>query len=166
MENPVAWYAVRTLSRTEKKVVERLKEKGIEAYVPLKVEKRKWSDRIKTIETPLITCYVFVHMALDRRIDVLRTQGVVGYVKEEHKDVQIPDQQMQDFIKAVSHVPEKVDFTPQRLKEGTPIIVKCGPLAGMKGEMMEYAGSKRIIIRLSSIGCARVEIEENSVEEL
>ena len=73
-----SWYAVRTSSRAEKRIVCRLKEKGIEAYVPLRVEKKKWSDRIKTVETPLITCYVFVRVASGRMIDVLRTQGVVG----------------------------------------------------------------------------------------
>ena len=97
----MAWYAVRTLSRTEKKVVERLKEKGIEAYVPLRVEKKKWSDRIKTVETPLITCYVFVRVASGRMIDVLRTQGVVGYVREGSVPVVIPDRQMNDFIRSV-----------------------------------------------------------------
>ncbi len=164
MENLVAWYAVRTLSRTEKKVVERLKEKGIEAYVPLKVEKRKWSDRIKTIETPLITCYVFVHMALDRRIDVLRTQGVVGYVKEGSVPVVIPDRQMNDFIRSVDNVPHSVEFTTSELKAGEPIIVTRGPLSGMKGEMIEYANGHKLIIRLNSIGCATVEIDVENIE--
>lgn len=159
-----SWYAVRTSSRAEKRIVCRLKEKGIEAYVPLRVEKKKWSDRIKTVETPLITCYVFVRVASGRMIDVLRTQGVVGYVREGSVPVVIPDRQMNDFIRSVDNVPHSVEFTTSELKAGEPIIVTRGPLSGMKGEMIEYANGHKLIIRLNSIGCATVEIDVENIE--
>ncbi len=160
----ISWYAVRTFSRAEKQVVERLRGKGVEAYVPLRVEKRKWSDRIKVVETPLITCYVFVRVASGRMIDVLRTQGVVGYVREGSVPVVIPDRQMNDFIRSVDSVPHSVDFTTSKIKVGEPIIVTRGPLSGMKGEMIEYANGHKLIIRLNSIGCATVEIDVENIE--
>ena len=160
----LSWYAVRTFSRAEKRVVERLHNKGIEAYVPLRVEKRKWSDRIKLVETPLITCYVFVRVNAARMIDVLRTQGVVGYVREGSVPVVIPDRQMNDFIRSVDSVPHSVEFTTSELKAGEPIIVTRGPLSGMKGEMVEYANGHKLIIRLNSIGCATVEIDVENIE--
>ena len=160
----ISWYAVRTFSRAEKQVVERLRGKGVEAYVPLRVEKRKWSDRIKVVETPLITCYVFVRVKTDRMIDVLRTQGVVGYVKENREPVIVPDVQMENFMRSVASLPQNVSFTTDVIKKGEPIIVKRGPLAGMKGEMVEYANGHRLIIRLNSIGCATVEIDVENIE--
>jgi len=33
---------------------------GIEAYVPLKKEYHRWSDRVKLVDVPLIPSYVFV----------------------------------------------------------------------------------------------------------
>ena len=35
-------------------------EKGVESYCPLNKVRRKWSDRIKTVEEPLFKSYVFV----------------------------------------------------------------------------------------------------------
>ena len=160
----LSWYAVRTFSRAEKRVVERLHNKGIEAYVPLRVEKRKWSDRIKLVETPLITCYVFVRVNAARMIDVLRTQGVVGFIREDNAPVVVPDVQMENFMRSVASIPQKMSFTTDVIKEGEPIIVKQGPLAGMKGEMVEYAHGHRLIIRLNSIGCATVEIDVECIE--
>ena len=54
------WYAVYTKPRWEKKVNSLLLQKGIEVYCPLNKVRRKWSDRIKTIEEPLFKSYVFV----------------------------------------------------------------------------------------------------------
>ncbi|MBL7901687.1 MAG: hypothetical protein JNK73_06805 [Bacteroidia bacterium] len=36
------WKVIYVSSRAEKKVAERLKEKGIESYVPLKKELKQW----------------------------------------------------------------------------------------------------------------------------
>ncbi|MEY3687769.1 MAG: hypothetical protein RIR84_610, partial [Bacteroidota bacterium] len=52
-ESTKKWYALYTKPRWEKKVDKALQQKGIEAYCPLNRVKRKWSDRIKTIEEPL-----------------------------------------------------------------------------------------------------------------
>ena len=57
-ENP--WYAVYTKSRYEKKLADNLREKGIEAYVPLRKVVRQWSDRKKLVAEPLIRSYCFV----------------------------------------------------------------------------------------------------------
>lgn len=162
----LAWYAVRTFSRAEKSVAARLGGAGIESYVPLVVQKRKWSDRIKVIESPLITCYVFVRTSADRMTDVLRTQGVVGFVKEEKVPVVIPAAQMENFMRSVLRVPCDVDFTVERIKKGSPVMVTRGPLMGMKGELAEYAHGHKMVIRLQSIGCALVTIDENSIERL
>jgi transcription antitermination factor NusG len=54
------WYAIYTRPRWEKKVNFLLQGKGIESYCPLNKVRRKWSDRIKTIEEPLFKSYVFV----------------------------------------------------------------------------------------------------------
>ena len=52
--------AVYTRPRAEKKVNGRLEEKGYTTYLPLKKTKRQWSDRVKIVELPLISSYVFV----------------------------------------------------------------------------------------------------------
>ena len=57
------WYAVHTRSRHEKLVAERLQERGMTAFLPLVKETHRWSDRKKTVELPLFSCYIFVRMA-------------------------------------------------------------------------------------------------------
>jgi transcription antitermination factor NusG len=64
------WYAIYTRPRWEKKVNFLLQGKGIESYCPLNKVRRKWSDRIKTIEEPLFKSYVFVKIDEEARTNV------------------------------------------------------------------------------------------------
>ena len=59
---PACWYAVHTRARHEKRVAERLAEQGMTSFLPLVKETHRWSDRKKTVEIPLFSCYVFVRM--------------------------------------------------------------------------------------------------------
>jgi len=54
------WIAIYTKARHEKQVQRQLELMGIEAYVPLKKEYHRWSDRVKLVDVPLIPSYVFV----------------------------------------------------------------------------------------------------------
>jgi transcription antitermination factor NusG len=56
------WYALYTKPRWEKKVHALLTDKKIESYCPLNKVRKKWSDRMKTVEEPLFKSYVFVRV--------------------------------------------------------------------------------------------------------
>lgn len=75
------WKVLYVASRSEKKVNQKLNEFGIESYVPLRTERRKWSDRIKTINIPLINGYVFVKVDEKIRDTVFKVKGVLNYVR-------------------------------------------------------------------------------------
>ena len=47
------WYAVQTRARHERVVVQRFREKGLTTFLPLITEVRHWSDRWKSVESPL-----------------------------------------------------------------------------------------------------------------
>jgi len=74
------WLVVYTKPRWEKKVNTSLVKKGIEAYCPLNKVRRKWSDRMKTIEEPLFKSYVFVKVEDAGMTEVRFVDGVLNYV--------------------------------------------------------------------------------------
>lgn len=91
----MAWYAVYTKSRTEKKVALRLKEVGIDAYCPVNKQEKKWSDRLKVTEEPLFRSYVFVNIDLEKQsAAVRRTLGVVNFVYWLNKPAVIQDDEI------------------------------------------------------------------------
>jgi transcription antitermination factor NusG len=74
------WYVLQTRSRFEKKCFEQLSLLGISVFLPMQKIKRKWSDRIKEIETPLFSGYLFIQFDEKDRYKILNTNGIVRFV--------------------------------------------------------------------------------------
>ena len=70
--NIKTWYAIYTKSRNEKKVSSLLAEQDIEHYLPLVKKIRQWSDRRKTVEEPLFSSYIFVHITEKEHLPVCK----------------------------------------------------------------------------------------------
>jgi len=65
-----------TSARAEKRVADRLRDVGVDVYLPLHKSKRKWSDRVKEVEMPLFNSYVFVRLPEHKLRDLLQVYGV------------------------------------------------------------------------------------------
>ena len=144
------WYAVYTRSRFEKQVLKGLQDQDIEAYLPLIKTVRQWSDRKKTVEVPLFSSYVFVH--IDRRFydQVLQTMGAVKYITFEGKAASIPSEQI-DLLKVIVNSDEKVETTWDTGRKGDRVMVTAGSLKGLKGELITDGDRKKVLVRIDSI---------------
>jgi transcription antitermination factor NusG len=145
------WYAIYVKSRHEKKVVDQLKEKGIEAYVPLKKTLKQWTDRKKWIEEPVITCYVFVNIEGSQRESVLQTKGVVGYVRSNRKDARVSDEEMQIMKSILSESELDVSIETNNFCIGQLCEVVVGPLKGKKVKLFELRGKKKVGVFLQDL---------------
>ena len=144
------WYAVYTRSRFEKRLMERLTAKGIEAYVPLRKVMKQWSDRKKMIEEPLIRSYCFVKIDPLRYQDVLNTPGAVRYIWFSGKPASIPEWQI-NILKAITGSDIEVECLPDTFQPGIQVMVNSGPLQGLKGELVNISNKKRVIIRIDHL---------------
>lgn len=159
------WYALYTRSRYEKKLHKDLLMRGVESYLPLKTEKRKWSDRVKVIEEPLLKGYLFVKVSNREYFDVVNNPGAVCYVAFEGKAASIPQKQIEDLKQFVDHYNEKINVTRDRVSKGDLVKVKAGLLKGVNGEVLEIRGKKRIVLRFQSLGyCIHTDISMDEIE--
>ena len=76
----MSWNVIYTKSRSEKKVEEKLKNIGIEAYCPVRTEVKFWSDRKKSILVPVLPSMVLVKIEKNKRNQVFDIPGVVRYM--------------------------------------------------------------------------------------
>ena len=150
-KDKIQWYAAYTNSRAEKKVLKELQKQGIEAYLPLQKRLRQWSDRRKWVEEPLIRCYIFVRIDLSDYYQVLNTNGVVRYITFEGKAVPIPADQIEVLKKLVANEAD-VEVTTDNFTTGDKVKVVSGPLHGLEGELVDFRGNRRVMIRIEHIG--------------
>ena len=150
-QEPAVWYAVYTKSRAEKKVLLELEFQGIEAYLPIQKKLRQWSDRKKWIETPLISGYIFVHINRFDYDKVLRTQGVVAYVRFEGQAAVIPDEQIDAIKRLLRQHHYEIKISHENFTQGDYIEVMGGPLMGLKGTLISLRGKKRVAVQLAQL---------------
>lgn len=148
----MTWKVIYVSSRAEKKVATRLQQEGIESYVPLKKELKQWSDRKKTIETPMISGYVFVKPDALQRDKVLQFQGVLQYVRYNSGDAIIRDIE----IEALKSIETKGYFVEGKfsdnLNTGDKIKIQHGPFKGLYGTVKTQANESLYYINIEGIG--------------
>lgn len=164
LEQP-AWYVLRTRSRHEKRVRDQLAAKGIHHFLPLWQKRSVWKDRIKMVELPLFSGYLFVSLALQERLPVLQTAGVAGFLAFQGHPVPVPDGE----IEAVQcMVTRRLRYEPHPfLHEGMRVRVKNGLLSGAEGVLVARRQHYRLVVNVELIHQAvAVEIDSADVEAL
>jgi len=159
------WFAVHTRSRHEKVVAQEMRDRQLEAYLPLVREVRQWSDRRKLVESPLFSCYVFVKMVPrnGERLKVLQINGALGFVGTQGIAYPIPDEQIHAVRVLVD---EQLPLCSHPfLKIGQRVRVRSGALAGVEGILVSRSGEQALVISLDAIQRSlSVRIEGYQVE--
>ena len=159
------WFAVYTGFKREKLVRKRLQAKGIESYLPLQRTTRYYTRKIRHVDLPLISCYVFVKIVRREYVPVLEDPDVLYFVKQRSDLIAIPEREI-DILKAVTGEHIEVEVTPIA---GSPIpgdeveIIK-GRLFGLKGMLVEQQNNRRVVIELEHLGLAlRLQLAQDHV---
>ena len=128
-------------------VAEALTGKGYEAFLPLHTERRRWSDRVKTIEVPLFAGYVFCRFDVQRRLPILTTPGVLHVVSTGSTPQPIDDQEMASLqLLVASGLP--VEPWPFSFV-GQQVCIIGGPLAGTSGILQSVKSKDRLVVSIS-----------------
>jgi len=144
------WLAIYTKPRWEKKVHQLLTDKGIESYCPLNKVKRKWSDRIKTVEEPLFKSYVFVKVTDDDRTKVRLTNGVVNFVYWNGKPAIIREKEIQT-IKRFLDEHESVQLRPMEFAVNQQVLITSGTFMDKRAVVVDVR-RKEVKVAIESLG--------------
>lgn len=130
------WYAVQTRGRYEKTVASHLENRDIETCLPLRSERRAWTDRHKQVTLPMFPGYVFVHVPfVQLRIIVLQTPGVRDFVMFQGHAAPITQKEIDD-IRLIME--QKVQCLPHPyLRVGHRVRIHGGVLEGLEGTLSQ-----------------------------
>lgn len=145
-----SWYVVYVKARHEKRAYTELAERGIDSYLPMRRELHQWSDRKKWVEVPLFSCYVFVRALPVEFSRVYLVSGFVKFVGSNGKPSVIPDNQIDDIRKVVEFFSDDVEVLDGSYA-GCRAEVTAGPLAGLRGEIVEVLNRKNFVIRIEGL---------------
>jgi transcription antitermination factor NusG len=163
MSNNKKWYALYTRPRWEKKVNHLLTAKGVETYCPLNKVRRKWSDRMKTVEEPLFKSYVFVRIADEEQSKVRMTQGVMNFVYWQGRPAVVKDKEIEIIRKFLNEY-ESVLAVPINLRPQTKVRIQQGLFMDKEATILKVHKNKVQVV-IESIGYSLVAlIDKSNVE--
>ncbi len=144
------WFGIRVKSRCEGRAYDDLSLRGFEAFLPLCCVRRRWSDRVKTLQVPMFRGYLFCRFALLDRIRVLNAAGVAQIVGCGNSPVPISEMEIRSVQTLVT---SKVACTPwPYLQAGQRVSIDNGPLAGVEGVILRAEdGKPRVVVSVSML---------------
>jgi len=153
------WYAIFTKPRAEKKVLQRMLENEIDAFLPLTKTVRQWSDRKKTVESPLISSYVFVNLEEKELYKTLPIPGTVNVLKHLGKPAKIREDEIENLkILSTNHKDIEVS-NYDRVLAGDAVEVTKGPFLGLIATCEKTSTGHRVVVKIDSLGsCFNVNI--------
>ncbi len=166
VESVLQWIAIYTNARAEKQVAQRLSNLAIEHYLPLQKKMRKWSDRMKMVEMPLIPSYVFVRTAKSDVFRIRQVQGVVEVVSFGGKVAVIPDQQITNLRLLVDHDMEIFVHNIESIKKGSRVRITEGPFKSMEGEVVKDFSHGNFGVRVDGLNFVFVVDVDQSIMEV
>lgn len=161
-ESTSQWYALMVKPRAEKAVSHLLQEKGYKDFLPLSVETRQWSDRVKLLALPLFPRYLFCHFDLNQRASILNTPGVQRIVGFGARPTVVPDEEIESlrkFIEAGAG-PKPCEY----VANGQHVEVREGALAGVRGLLVRTKTNHRVVLSVHLLQrSVYVEVNQNAI---
>jgi transcription antitermination factor NusG len=125
------WYALRVRTRSELLAAEALRSKGYATFCPTYPERRRYSDRIKTVESVAFPGYVFCRFEALNKAAILSTQGIDSIVSIAGRMASIPDWEIEQVRLAIAHGAQPAEY-----KVGQPVRIEYGAFAGIEGLLL------------------------------
>ena len=144
---PYSWFALQVRARQEFRVSEHLRSNGYERYLPHYKCSKRWSDRIKEVETPLFPGYLFCRFDPLYRLPILKIPGVIQVVGFNRQPVPVNE----DEIRAIQAVVDSgLPSQPYPyLEVGDKVRIESGPLRGLEGLLVEFQGNHRLVLSVT-----------------
>ena len=159
-----SWYVIRVRSQSERLVQVGLHKKHFEVLNPTYQALSIRKDRRKVLSKPIFKGYMFFRTLLDSEshLEVLKTPGVVEILRNRKGPTPVPEEQVENVRILEKHVGDC--FHGKELVVGDAVIVRDGPLTGLRG-VIDRMDRKKLYIYVDAIpGSVMVEVQPNQVQ--
>jgi transcriptional antiterminator RfaH len=157
-----AWWAIYTIARREKVLMDRLLRVGIPFYSPLvKQKSRSPSGRRLVSWLPLFPSYVFLYGNEEQRYQALKSNCISRTMPVVDSAQLVQDlRQIRRLIAADAPLTRESRFQP-----GARVRVRSGSLAGLEGVVIKRRGQDQLLVAVKFLQQgASVAIEDFLVE--
>lgn len=147
--NPVKWLVGHTAPNCERKLLKKLSNSNVEAYVPLMKIEKQWSDRKKMIEVPLFRNYIFVKIDVRTRWNLLTNRELLRFLQFGDHLAEVSEDEIEFIMKIVSSGNMSIGNANEcGYRLGDKIAIKYGSFSGYTGYVAQINNKKKINVHI------------------
>jgi transcription antitermination factor NusG len=162
MFNQPPWFAVTVRPNHERSAEMGLRNRGFEAYLPVQRVKRRWSDRVKELESVLFPGYLFCRFEAADRLRILTSPGIVSIAGSGKTPLPVEDEEISNIRMLISSRRELALWPYVRV--GERVRIECGALQGVSGVVVRARDAWRVVVSVEALHCAvAVEVDAESL---
>jgi len=159
-QNP--WYALTVHPKHEHLAARGLRSQGFEVYLPVHRERRRWSDRVKTLDMVLFPGYVFCRFDSREKLRVMTAPAVRGIVRNGREPVPVDDAEISSIRTLISSG-RAIDVCPF-LSVGQHVRIHHGPFESVRGVIVRADERWRVVVSVEALGCSvSIEVDADQV---
>lgn len=150
------WLPVYTKARCEKVVDEYCTRHGIPCYLPLLHEAKRYQRRTVKTLIPMFKGYVFVQLGDETREEFLRCHKIVQILRVTELQESVLVEELCS-VQQMEHVQDEAELTVlPELKQGVAVVVRDGPLQGMRGIVERRKNRVKVYVNIEILGQSAV----------
>jgi len=141
-------------------------QSGFEVFLPLRNEKRQWSDRVKTVVAPLFPSYIFVQCYPHQITTVAGFTHVVTPVRLDSKFAFLSERDI-EVIRLILETGYAVAVQESKLSAGDFVKIAHGPFKGLEGRLLHERGGVKFMVELDVLDkTISIEIDKLALEKI
>ena len=155
------WYQIYTKPNAEKKLYNNICSYGFQAFLPIRIIKRQWSDRVKTIEEPAFKSYIFAKLNYPEMRSVEKLShfcffvsycGVAKPTDQKYNKCfpYITDKTVEQIEKILAEHPQAT-MKDNKLIKGDKIMITEGSLKNYQGNLLSEPSGNKVGIKLHGL---------------
>jgi transcription antitermination factor NusG len=141
------WWVLHTKPRQEKSLARHLLQAAIPFYLPVVARRSVIRGRVFLSHVPLFSSYLFLLGEREDRLAALATKRVV-------QTLEVPEQEglWRDLRQVSRLIASGAPITPEeRLQPGALVEIKSGPLAGLRGQILQVRSGRKFVVQVDFI---------------
>lgn len=154
------WIVARTRVSNERYAALNLERSGYEWYLPMAAREDS-KDKL----FPLFRSYIFVRTFNNQFYDLMSTWGIASVIRQGLSPAHCPDEIVNKLKKLEKDNGAVLLRDPSKIKNGSPVKIKYGHLAGKTGLLLSTSGEDRARVLMTILGVgATIKTKYSSLE--
>ncbi len=145
-----AWLAVQVRRGYEGMASASLREKGYEAFLPMRTRQNDWEHRYSKQVAPLFPGYLFCRYLKELRSPILTSPGVVRIVGAGNS-LSIVEEQEIDSVRRLAESGMVGEPCPGD-RVGRKVRLNSGPLCGVIGTILQVKDHNYVVVGVAALG--------------